>query len=227
MTNTPQTNKETSSDSNIASDKKLILEMQEAYQVGDESKVKRLFEDIYNRYDKSLSKSIEQEFRKYNVKGNMILVEDIETKTWEVAWLKLPNPQKFTWQGKSVLAWLTKIANNKIKQEFAKSKRQKDLRDEFIRQLGLEPSLLDKENLETTIGILKSSIKELNPYEQKIINLRYFEGWSINKIAKILKKKSNTITKAHGRALKKLEKSIKNERGRDVQKYTQSTSAIA
>lgn len=110
-------------------------------------------------------------------------------------------------------AWLIRVAVNCCK-DFQKSFWQKNT-------VGLD------ETAEMTTGAIEDAVKlidlfELSPKNRVVLDLYYYEGYSVNEIAKILKITPNSVTSRLTRARKKLKLEMEansDEENRTVSEY--------
>lgn len=135
------------------------------------------------------------------------LAQEITQQTFIRAYTNLDS-----WRGGSLGAWLVSIAAHLSLNELDKQRRE---RTDFMEESQWkEPEQEDNEEHETLIQILKKSIKELPPDDQKIIRLHYFEEKKTAEIAKLTGlTSSNVLVKLH-RIRELLKKKIENERNK-------------
>ncbi len=108
----------------------------------------------------------------------------------------------------SFAVWLYRIAVNEANQRFRflKRKRELPIEDEKLKE-SLDAEIKDAEKeFEQHEDFLKihAHLKRLNKNYQTVVTLYYFEDMTLEMIAQVLHKNSNTIRTWHSRALKKL-----------------------
>ncbi len=137
------------------------------------------------------------------------LAEDIVSDTFlSIA----QHMRQFT--GKSLaefVAWAYRIATNKINALVRKSSRRKELliaaaKDHTVLKLAGDESDDDHDRLD--FSAVQSAILHLNPRQQSLIALRYFEDLTHPQIADILNLKPGAVRVALTRALAKLRKML-------------------
>ncbi len=102
-------------------------------------------------------------------------------------------------------SWLYRIALNELSQYFYERKREKTIHDNF------EWNLPTGKPIEVDYSIVEKFLNELNPDQQNLISLRFYEKLSYAEIGEILKKKEGAIKVQTHRLLKKLRKRIEKE----------------
>jgi len=107
-------------------------------------------------------------------------------------------------------SWLYRIALSELSQYFYERKREKRIHDNF------EWNLPTGTSFELDFSLVEKFRKNLKPYEQNLISLRFYEKLNYAEIGEILKKKEGAVKVQTHRILKKLrvkiEKEIEHER---------------
>lgn len=142
--------------------------------------------------------------------GNVAVAQDLTAQTFYNA---LNSLWKFRWTGVSISSWLYRIATNEINGFFRKLKRRpetdieqvgnylKDHRFQPDREMEQAENAVARCN---TFNRLNESIRQLDPDEQTLLTLRYFENLSYADIAQIMGKKEGTLRMRCKRILEKL-----------------------
>ena len=125
--------------------------------------------------------------------------QDVTAVTFEKA---LRHIQSYTWQGKSVLAWLYRIARNEAISQQRKRKWLTPWKRHISTELRFTETavLQDQRRQEIQIALLQLPTKD-----QEIIHLRYFEELSGEEVAEVLGCSPNNAYVRLHRALKKLQ----------------------
>ena len=143
------------------------------------------FSEVYDKYSQTV-------YRVCAVRlGNRQDAEDAVQNTFIKYYYKAPD---FV-SDEQEKAWLIRVAINACK-DFQKSFWQRNT-------VGLE------ETAELTVGAIEDAVKlidifELSPKNRTVLQLYYYEGYSVAEIAKILKITVNGVTARLARARKKL-----------------------
>jgi len=134
----------------------------------------------------------------------------------------LKNLDNFEWKSGpfSFTAWIFRIAGNEINQYFRQQNRYKigltfDLGDDSKAVEELEKKIDNDQYL----MVLNKAIKQLKPVYQEIINLRYFEDLSFEEISEVLNKNESTIRVYSKRAKEELERILKTDAFKFLEKY--------
>ena len=102
-------------------------------------------------------------------------------------------------------SWLYRIALNELSQYFYERKREKKIHDNF------EWNLPKGKSIEIDFSIVEKFLIELEPNEQNLISLRFYEKLNYAEIGEILRKKEGAVKVQMHRLLKKLRKRIEKE----------------
>lgn len=149
--------------------------------------------------------------------ADVALAEDLTAQAFHKAMRKLG---RFRWQGVSITAWLYRIAGNEVNSYLRKLYRRKKYEGPWVehyepvdvnspdRELSDAESEVEKHAL--FLGLNKQ-IKKLDPQDQTILTLRYFEQKSYGEIADILGKREGTMRMRASRALDKLKRLLAKE----------------
>jgi len=159
------------------------------------------FTEIYNRSHQELWRYICS--RTYDKEQ----AKDIWGEVWCVASRDLPNPEKYHYQGKPIVAWLKTVASNQIKKFKASYTRQTNLVDKLQSEYLSEDEALklfhQAENRRQVSQGLKQ-LKEQNKNQYQAVFLRFYNDYSYAKIATVLNVSEGYAGKLLSRGLKKL-----------------------
>lgn len=156
---------------------------------------KRYFRHFYSKnFDKIYR------FVFYRVGGDQDLTEDLVSEIFMKALEKFHTFDP----GVSSVAWLYTIAKNHLA-NFYRSKYFRDVEPLQVEVWWQDPTweLLDEESEQK---IFFKMLKELSDEEQRLITLKYIEGFSYEEISEFLKKPKVTLRVAAHRAVNKLKK---------------------
>ena len=144
------------------------------------------------------------------------LAKDLTSETFIKAYL---NIHRFRWTGKSLGAWLYRIATNELKLYY----RSKKYAPQLLLDSGIKAHLysmpnpdLEYEQLHAESELRKhqkflevqQEIKKLPIKYQEVIALKYFEQLKISEISQILRKPEGTIKSLLSRGLDKIRKNM-------------------
>ena len=178
----------------MESEQKLIEEAKE-----DKTAFIKLYDKYFNRiYGYALSRVADKE-----------LAEDITSETFMSA---LENLNRYEYKGKPFSAWLYRIAINKITDHYRMKKAESEAAMQKWRETedmfdGADEELKKNESETEKISRLKElhvAFQKLNPVEQNLISLKYYEDLSYKEIAEILDTNTSNIGVKLNRAMARL-----------------------
>ncbi len=147
------------------------------------------FEQIYNRYAKTVYTAA------YQYLLNRQLAEDAVQETFLKLYIKQP-PFRSESHRK---AWLIRVAVN-LSKNMLKSKKNSSLSfDESIET----PSFDEHEKTDSKLDV-ERALRKLQPVQREIVYLYYYEQYSVNEIAVMLKMPEGTVKSHLSRARKAL-----------------------
>jgi RNA polymerase sigma-70 factor (ECF subfamily) len=122
---------------------------------------------------------------------------EAEDVTAEVFHQALANLAQFEWQGTPFIAWLLRIAANKIADRWHRRARRQEVSDEDLDQAGAN------DGIERRV-ILAQLIEELPPDQKLVVVKRFIEQRSIRDIAAELGRSEGAVKQLQFRALESL-----------------------
>jgi RNA polymerase sigma-70 factor (ECF subfamily) len=183
----------------------------------EEKEDKKLIQEYLNGDPQALDFLIERYLKLiygfvYKNVGSENDAEDITQEVFVKVW---KNIKKFD-QERSFKPWIFQIAKN-TSIDYLRKKKSIPF-SKFENEKGQNPLveniLADHLNLIENISdkkTLASAMQGLSDKEQKVINLRYFEGLSFREIAERFKESVNTIKSRYRRSLINLKRNIKGK----------------
>jgi RNA polymerase sigma-70 factor (ECF subfamily) len=129
------------------------------------------------------------------------VAEDLTSEVFHKALAALPN---FNWRGVPFGAWLVRIANNVVTDQWRKSSRE---------VLEDPPEVVDEVNPEQTeqSAQLFRMVAQLPADQRRVIGMRFAEGKSIKEIAQELKRSEGAIKQLQFRGLEALRAKLGGE----------------
>lgn len=166
---------------------------------------------IKERFEKAYRELSEQIFRYCYFKlSDRERAKEIAQDSFMRTWDYLVNGNEI----KNMRAFVYKVANNLIVNEYERKKRASSL-EAMYEEAGFEPSTAseDEEALRNRIDgeRLLQKLKELEPDYRDVIFLRYVDEFSVKEIAELTGDTENNISVRIHRGLKKLKKIYDHE----------------
>ena len=152
-----------------------------------------VFGKVYDLYVERIFKYV------YRQVLDEALAQDVTAVTFEKA---LRHIQSYEWQGKSVLAWLYRIARNEAISQQRKRKWLTPWKRTITTEMRYtETAVLHGQRREE----IYLALSRLSAKDREIIHLRYFEELSGDEVAEVLDCSTNNAYVRLHRALKKLQ----------------------
>lgn len=137
----------------------------------------------------------------YRQTQDAALAQDVTAVTFEKA---LRHIQRFRWQGKSVVAWLYRIARNEAISQLRRRKWLTPWKGSAPQAAeagrGPETAVLHREE----IARLHQALRQLSSRDQDVLTLRYLEGLSSSEVAEVLDCPIDNVYVRLHRALQRL-----------------------
>jgi RNA polymerase sigma-70 factor (ECF subfamily) len=134
------------------------------------------------------------------------VAQDVTSATFEKA---LRHLRQFRWQGKSVCAWLYRIARNEA---ISIHRKQKFLTALSIGHPFSQQTEQEIENRQQ-VNELQRGLNRLSETDREVLMLRFYEGLSNEDVATILRCSVNTLYARTHRALGRLKKEVEDKHG--------------
>lgn len=158
-------------------------------------------------YDDTYPRIFQYILRRCN---NYHLAQDLTSETYVKA---LSHIDQYTPQAeKPFIAWLYRIAANETNMYFRKENRYKFASLEEFPELGGIPVPPHEEgtHIDTDLEytVVQKALTKMDPVDQTIISLRFFEDKTIAEIAQVTESREGTVKSRLSRALKKLRNTL-------------------
>jgi RNA polymerase sigma-70 factor (ECF subfamily) len=126
--------------------------------------------------------------------------EDLTAVVFLKAWEAIGN---FRWQGYPFSTWLYRIAHNQLIDHYRTRRVVLPLDAAENREASDEP--FEHVERASRLAQIREALKSLTYDQQRVVTLRYFEGYSICEIAKIMGKAPDAVRAMQHRALRGLQ----------------------
>jgi len=126
--------------------------------------------------------------------------EDLTAIVFMKAWESI---EKFKWQGYPFSTWLYRIAHNQLVDHYRTRRETLSLDTIEVEENGVDP--LDAVERAWLLLQIRGALKHLTAEQQRVVTLRYFEGYSIGEIAAIMNKAPDAVRAMQHRALRVLQ----------------------
>ena len=174
----------------------------EEEQIRAAQKDPRAFAPLYESYYLRIFKYVFQRT------GNEDATADITSTVFAKAINNLP---KYEFRGVPFSAWLFRVAQNELNQAFRKNKAQRSVQIQS-EQLEALVEETDERYSDTLRTQLVEALRELNPEELALIELRFFEKRSFREIGEIVDLTENNAKVKTFRVVKKLKRLLTSEK---------------
>ncbi len=141
--------------------------------------------------------------------GNHEDADDVSQETFVTVWNKLDNFREES----NFFTWLYRIAVNAALGHLRRARvRDYVSLDTIVRPFMDKTVRTDNEILrEERVSAVEGAIQKLPPQQRAVFCLRYYEGLKYDEIALMLGKSTGTLKANYHHAIKKLEKSLRDE----------------
>lgn len=180
------------------SDKDRIIELVRKTQQGDQAAFSALYDEFAQRI---------YAFIRIKVSGNAEQAEDILQDVFVKAWQGAKNLKL---KDLNFSAWLYKVAANTINDYYRKIYREpKAVSIDEARDIAGEDDPADNASRGLEKYVVRETVDKLPPHFKEVIELRFFQDFSVAETARILGRESITIRVWQHRAIKQLQKLYK------------------
>ncbi len=162
---------------------------------------KKAFGELYDRYIDKLYKYIYFKCRSTEE------AEDLTSQVFMKAWEAIEN---YRWEGYPFSTWLFRIAHNQIVDYYRTHRSNVPLDAARTTHKGPDPFDIIQNSM--TGEQIRAAIKHLTDSQQRVIILRFIEGYGIAEIADLMDKDPAAIRAIQHRALRALQPWLTQER---------------
>ncbi|MBX2846061.1 MAG: sigma-70 family RNA polymerase sigma factor [Saprospiraceae bacterium] len=143
---------------------------------------KPFMEELYNRYEKQVY------YKCMLLSGDKVFAKDLTQEVFIKVFTKLN-----TYRGDSKFKyWILRVTHNSCLNFLRKKKTAilfENIEEESEDAYAEDP----EESTEYSVELLKEALKELDPQEVYLLNLKYAEGMKVHEIAKVLEIKESAV----------------------------------
>ncbi len=166
------------------------------------------FAKLYDLYADKIYKYI------YYKSGRTDEAEDLTAQVFLKAWEAIGH---YRWEGYPFSTWLYRIAHNQIIDYYRTHRETFPLDTARTRESGTDP--LDAAERTFTSSQIRAAMQHLTHDQQRVVVLRFLEGYSTTEVAAIMDKDPDAIRALQHRALRALQPWMSEEKAR--QRVTQ------
>lgn len=148
--------------------------------------------------------------------------EDLTALVFMKAWEAIGN---FRWQGYPFSTWLYRIAHNQLVDHYRTRKTNLPLEVAEHYECGDDP--FEEVEHASLLAQIRSALKNLTHEQQRVVTLRYFEGYSICEIAKMMGKAPDAVRAMQHRALRVLQPRIRADENIARKRRSNANVALA
>lgn len=171
-----------------------ILALVKKVQIGDEVAFAELYDEFANRIYAFIRMKV------FGSNEAEDILQDVFLKAWN-------GTKKLSLENLNYSAWLYKVASNTINDHYRKHyKSAQTVPLEEAKETIAKETATTSIHLEFDKKIIQENLDKLPPHFKQVIELRFFQEFSINETAQILDKNNVTIRVWQYRAIKQLEK---------------------
>ena len=168
------------------------------------------FAKLYDLYVDKIYKYI------YYKSGRTDEAEDLTAQVFLKAWEAIPN---YRWEGYPFSTWLYRIAHNQIIDYYRTHRETLPLDTARARESTTDP--LEAAEHSFTSSQIRAALKHLTQDQQRVVILRFLEGYSTGEVAAIMDKDPDAIRALQHRALRALQPWMSDEKRRQPVRQVQ------
>jgi RNA polymerase sigma-70 factor (ECF subfamily) len=160
----------------------------------------KAFAELYNRYVDRIYKYI------YYKSGRTDEAEDLTAQVFLKAWEAVAS---YRWEGHPFSTWLYRIAHNQVIDYYRTHRESFPLDTVRASESGVDPF----EVAQLTFAAIKirSALRHLTHDQERVITLRFLEGYSTKEVAAIMCKDAGSVRALQHRALRALQSWVGGE----------------
>lgn len=159
------------------------------------------FSKLYDLYADKIFKYI------YYKSGRTDEAEDLTAQVFLKAWEAIEN---YRWEGYPFSTWLYRIAHNQMIDYYRTHRETFPLDTARARESGTDP--LEAAERTFTSSQIRQALQHLTHDQQRVIVLRFLEGYSTSEVAAIMDKDPDAIRALQHRALRALQPWMSEEK---------------
>jgi RNA polymerase sigma-70 factor (ECF subfamily) len=152
----------------------------------------------------------------YYKSGRTDEAEDLTAQVFLKAWEAIPN---YRWEGYPFSTWLYRIAHNQIIDYYRTHRETLPLDTARARESTTDP--LEAAEHSFTSSQIRAALKHLTQDQQRVVILRFLEGYSTGEVAAIMDKDPDAIRALQHRALRALQPWMSDEKRRQPVRQVQ------
>jgi RNA polymerase sigma-70 factor (ECF subfamily) len=143
----------------------------------------------------------------YYKSGRTDEAEDLTAQVFMKAWEAVPN---YHWEGYPFSTWLYRIAHNQIIDHYRTQRETVPLDVARTRESTSDP--VESAERSFTSARIQAALKHLTQDQQRVVVLRFLEGYSTGEVAAIMDKDPDAIRALQHRALRALQPWMSDEK---------------
>jgi RNA polymerase sigma-70 factor (ECF subfamily) len=160
------------------------------------------FTELYERYAERIYKYI------YFKSGRTDEAEDLTAQVFLKAWEAVAG---YRWEGYPFSTWLYRIAHNQVIDYYRTHHESFPLDALRARESGNDP--FEAAQSVFTSAKIRSALLHLTQEQQRVVTLRFLEGYTTEEVAAIMRKNADSVRALQHRALRALQPWMAEENG--------------
>jgi RNA polymerase sigma-70 factor, ECF subfamily len=174
-------------------------------QISEKSLIQKAIERDSDAFTQLYWRNVDRVYKHVYYKiRNQSAAEDITQETFIKAWKSI---SKYKDRGHTFAAWLITIANNNIYDHFKANRNTLPLDETNLENIN--DDLLKNMQTHENHNDVHEAISMLAEEKQKVVIMRYIEGFSFSEIARMLKKSEGAVRVTLHRSLHELRKILR------------------
>jgi RNA polymerase sigma-70 factor (ECF subfamily) len=160
----------------------------------------KAFAELYKRYVDRIYRYI------YFKSGRTDDAEDLTAQVFLKAWEAVTS---YRWEGYPFSTWLYRIAHNQVIDYYRTHREHLPLDTAQTREGGIDP--LEAAQLTFTAIKVQAALRHLTSDQERVITLRFLEGYSTKEVAAIMRKDADSVRALQHRGLRALQSWVGEE----------------